>query len=422
MYEDPTALYPPMPDSLDLVVDLEGMLAVVAAERLHRVDELRQSHLDAAHREGRTLTEVVMRGLRLELAAAMRVTEYAAARLLALAEALVQRYPAVLSALGRAEISERHAELLADAMDFLDPELREPVLVEALECAKVESTGAFRRKLRRLTEAARATALEERHAHALESRRMCVEQVDDGMAWTHIFGPAVEAHAIFGRVTAIAKTMVGREDDVRTLDQVRADVIADLLIDGTVASHPAEARGIRASVVVTVPALALLDADGGDWDAATVEGVGPIPIARARELCGGDGTWMRVLTHPETGAVLSVARAQYSPPSSLRRLVKWRSDRCLAPGCGMPASRCEIDHTIAWEHGGRTELENLAPLCKGHHTVKHHGGWHVRHVPDSGGVVEWTSPAGRRYLVEPERRVPSFRVAVASTIDESPPF
>ncbi|WP_374316044.1 HNH endonuclease signature motif containing protein [Microbacterium sp.] len=78
----------------------------------------------------------------------------------------------------------------------------------------------------------------------------------------------------------------------------------------------------------------------------------------------------------------------------------------MAPGCGIPASRCEIDHTIAWEHGGPTALTNHAPLCTGHHTVKHHGGWTVHHIPHTGGALLWTSPTGRRYRVNPERPNP----------------
>jgi len=81
----------------------------------------------------------------------------------------------------------------------------------------------------------------------------------------------------------------------------------------------------------------------------------------------------------------------------------------MGPGCGVPASRCEIDHRIAWEHGGQTRLENLNPFCKGHHIVKHHGGWMVRDVEGSFGAVEWISPTGRRYIVQPERRVPVFQ-------------
>lgn len=80
----------------------------------------------------------------------------------------------------------------------------------------------------------------------------------------------------------------------------------------------------------------------------------------------------------------------------------------MAPGCSIPASRCEIDHTVAWEHGGTTSIDNLAPLCRGHHMVKHHGGWSVRQV-GGAGELEWTSPAGRVYRVQPERAMPVFR-------------
>lgn len=416
MYEDPRVLDWPHPDPLDVVVDLAGMMATVAAERLQRIDELRQAHLADAEVAGRVLTDVVMRGLRLELAAAMRITEYAAGNLIALAEALVQRYPEVMAAFSDARITERHAEMLVDGLDGLEPGLQGDLLGEALALAESQPVGEFRRSLRKLIESARVVTLAERHEAALTHRRVYVEPVGDGMAWTHHLGPEVEATAAYGRATAIAKTILAQEGETRSLDQIRADVMADLLIEGTTTAHPGEARGIRATVVVTVPALSLLQETdaavaAAGADPASVEGVGAIPIGRARELCGGDAMWMRVLTHPETGVVLSVGRTQYSPPASLRRLAKWRADRCMGPGCGMPASRCEVDHTIAWEHGGDTALENLAPLCKGHHKVKHHGGWQLKQITESGGAVEWTSPAGRRYVVEPERRVPVFAVS-----------
>lgn len=415
MYDDPLVLDWPHPDPLDVVVDLAGMMARVAAERMLRIDQLRRAHLADAEVAGRVLTDVVLRGLRLELAAAMRITEYAAGNLIALAEALVDRHSAVLTALSDARITEKHAEILVDGLDELEPDLRDHLRGEALALAEAQPVGEFRRSLRKLIDNARVVTLAERHEAALAHRRVYVEPAGDGMAWTHLLGAEVEAHAIHGRATAIAKTMLAQEGETRTLDQIRSDVMADLLIEGATTVHPPESRGIRASVVVTVPVLSLLEETDAAVAAigsepAVVEGVGPIPISKARDLCGGEAMWMRVLTHPETGMVLSVGRTQYSPPASLRRLVKWRADRCMAPGCGMPASRCEIDHTIAWADGGDTALENLGPECKGHHTVKHHGGWHVRQIPDGGGAVEWTSPAGRRYVVAPERRVPVFTV------------
>jgi hypothetical protein len=292
-----------------------------------------------------------------------------------------------------------------------------------VELAESEPVGTFRRAMRTLIEKAQAATLEERWQAALQTRRVVIETGHDGMGVLLLYAPQVELHAIFGRATAIAKTIVGREGESRTMDQVRADVVCDLVIDGMTGALPTEARGIRASVVVTVPVLSLLDDEAAlKADLPLVEGLGPIPVARARELCGADASWMRVLTHPETGMVLSVGRELYRAPAPLRKLTKWRADRCMGPGCGMPASRCEIDHQLAWEHGGETSLQNSAPLCKGHHTVKHHGGWDVRQLEGGGGAIQWTSPTGRRYVVRPERRVPVFRPVTTDGIEAAPPF
>lgn len=400
-------------------------MSAFAADRLERVADLRHEAVETARLRagsGAVSIGIVDRSVRLEIAAALRVTEYAAGELLALADAVVHRYRPILAALRHAEITEQHAGIMVDGVDAVDPEHRDALLAEGLSWARVEPVGSFRRLLRARVEAIRAVSLEARHSEAVRARRVVVETAEDGMAWLHAFIPAVEAHAIHRRLTAIAATLVPRDDDgdERSRDEVRADVLGDLLVDGVVPAHPAEARGIRATVVVTVPALALLDRPGVSADAASVEGIGPIPLSRARELCGSATEWMRVLTHPETGMVVSVGRDRYRPPPALRRLVRWRADRCMAPGCGMPASRCQIDHTTAWEHGGATALGNMAPLCQGHHTVKHHGGWRVRQLDGTGGALEWTSPMGRRYTVHPERRVPAFRPSDEG--DEAAPF
>lgn len=401
----------PVPDALDRVLEAATMESVFAAYRLARVHALRCEQLAEAAGRGAGVTAIVERSIRLELAAAMRITEHAAGRMIVHAEALVRRYPKALDSLGGGRITPKHAEILVDEVDQLTPELRSQVSDQALELAEAQPVGTFRRALRALVQTAQAATLEQRYEWALAGRRVAVERGYDGMGALLLHAPEVELHAIFGRATAIAKTITGQTGETRTLDQVRADVLCDLLIDGRTDAMPAESRGIRAQVVVTVPVLSLLDDPAAEAaDPAVVEGIGPIPVSRARELCGGDGSWMRVLTHPETGMVLSVGREQYRPPAMLRRLTKWRADRCMGPGCGTPASRCEVDHQIAWEHGGETSLENNAPLCKNHHIVKHHGGWSVRQLEGSGGAIEWISPAGRRYVVQPERRVPVFRV------------
>jgi len=414
------------PDCVDLVLEAAALVSVFAAERLRRVDGMRRELLREAAGRGSAVADIVERSIRLELAAAMRVTEYAAERLIRQAEALVHRYPDALSALSAGNVTEKHAEILVDLIDQVEPALRLQIVERAVHLAKSEPVGTFRRSLRALIETVQAPTLEDRHRAAVQTRRLVLEAGEDCMSALMIFLPSVEAQAIYQRATAIAKVLAAQEGETRTLDQLRADIVADLLIDGTTDHLPATASGIRASVVVTVPALALLDDEAAATaDPPVVEGVGPIPLSRARELCGGDSGWTRILTHPETGIVLSVGREKYRAPAPLRQLVKWRADRCMAPGCGMPASRCEIDHQVAWEHDGDTCLGNLCPFCKGHHIVKHHGDWIVRQIPDSGGAVEWISPTGRRYVVEPERRVPVFTVSRTTTshgVGPEPPF
>ena len=70
--------HPPVPDAIDLVVEVEVMMAVFAAQKFERIDAMRLELLADTARRGVALTDVVERGVRLELAAALRVTESAA--------------------------------------------------------------------------------------------------------------------------------------------------------------------------------------------------------------------------------------------------------------------------------------------------------------------------------------------------------
>ncbi|WP_160150858.1 DUF222 domain-containing protein, partial [Microbacterium timonense] len=110
--------------------------------------------------------------------------------------------------------------------------MRDRLLPAALELAKTHPVGTFGRTLRRLTDTARTDTLTQRHEEALTRRRSTIEYVDDAMAWLHLHIAAVEARAIEHRITGIATALLTHPDDTRTLDQARADVICDLLIDG----------------------------------------------------------------------------------------------------------------------------------------------------------------------------------------------
>ncbi|GAA1994221.1 DUF222 domain-containing protein [Microbacterium pumilum] len=233
---------PAVVDSVDLVVEAETMMSVFAAQRLERVEFMRRDALRDAARHGYQLTEVIERSVRLELAAALGMTESAAGQLLAQADALVNRYPAALASLGGARMTQRHAVHLAQALDAVEPEFHEKLLEPAVALAESEPFGTFRRKLRNLVESVRSITITERHERAVDARRVVFEPAEDGMAWLHAFIPAVEARAIHNRMNAQAKVLAAQPEETRTLDQLRADVFGDILIDGVTDALPPARR------------------------------------------------------------------------------------------------------------------------------------------------------------------------------------
>jgi hypothetical protein len=113
-----------------------------------------------------------------------------------------------------------------------------------------------------------------------------------------------------------------------------------------------------------------------------------------------DKTWTFSLTFL-TGGDCDHARetAAYRPSAGLRHLIEIRHATCTYPGCRLPATRCDADHTVAYHRGGRTCLCNLAPLCRRHHAAKQASGWFLEQA--TPGVMTWTTPTGRRYAVGP---------------------
>src|SRR3546814_9269755 len=191
-------------DPLDLVTEVSTMMSVFAAQRFERVAAMHREALTEVTTFRGASLEIIERSLRLELAAALQMTEHAADRLLITAEGLVARYPSMLAALQGARTTERHAEVFVELVDTVEAELREQVVPLAVELAEAHPLGAFRRLLRKLVETVRAATLQERHRDAIAQRRVVIEPAPDGMAWLLISLPAVEPRAVHDRVTAIA--------------------------------------------------------------------------------------------------------------------------------------------------------------------------------------------------------------------------
>lgn len=407
---------------LDQIGEADRAMSAAAALRTALVDQLRLAgvvlrEVEAASaiaadpgKRARLGADLFGRSLRAELACVLRIPEPTAEAMLSTSRSLLHESTATFTALMTGDISERHARILITQLGLVPDSARLDIEAQAIEIAKVTTASQFERRMRELCDAAVTEPLQTRRERAEQKRGVWVTPAADGMAWLEALLPAAAAKGIHDRLTGIAIAL-GKSDDAksddaqcddeprarRTRDQLRADALSDLLIDGETDTLPDAVRGIRPRVSVHVPVMTLL---GGDQP-ARLEGYGPIDAATARNLCAHAPGFTRLLTHPETGIVLSVGRERYRPPEELRQWVRSRDGTCRFPGCNIPAWACEIDHTLSWETGGETTAGNLAALCKGHHSLKHDGRWKVRHTTLAGGGLTWTSPGGRVYEVDP---------------------
>jgi hypothetical protein len=91
----------------------------------------------------------------------------------------------------------------------------------------------------------------------------------------------------------------------------------------------------------------------------------------------------------------------HDPGVMLRHLTEVRHATCTGPGCRRPARRCDFEHNIPYEAGGRTCLCNGNPKCRHDHRLKQHPRWNAEQLP--GGYMRWTTPSGRQYVTEPTR-------------------
>ncbi len=220
----------------------------------------------------------------------------------------------------------------------------------------------------------------------------------------HIDRDPLDAHTIFSDDTFTTDPCIEHVPaDDRTIDEVRADLLTDLLLAG----DPSAVSGtgldaIQARVQVTVAATTLAGADNLP---AELDGFGPLHPDVARDLAARTGGWSRLLLDHD-GMVTSTDA--YAPTEAMRRHLRARDQHCRFPGCRMPVHRCQIDHNHDHARGGPTSNDNLAHLCVGHHALKHPDiddryRWSARQLP--GGDIEWTSPLGRTYTDAAPRRV-----------------
>ena len=277
--------------------------------------------------------------------------------------------------------------------------------------------GAFCRKKRR--EVVKHINTRARRARAVRQRDAWVTIGDDGAGSFGVSGTDARCLGAFRRIDAIARA-ARAGGDPRTLAQLRSDVALDLLLFGqphadapTVVDHPGDGGwpAAKVSVVVSLASLAGLNQEPG-----TVEGVA-VDADTVREVAFAAGsTWQRLVADPITGYAMAQVSKSYAPPPRMARAVRDRDGTCRAPGCAIPAARCQLDHVVEVRDGGTTRGDTVADECERHHAKKTRRHWAARITPD--GVVEWRLPDGRVYPTFP-MDYREFGLHVDDRVDES---
>lgn len=342
-----------------------------------------------------------------EVAAALGLSRRAGEDRLGESVVWARSLPGTLAALHRGDITISIARVLAAETVALDDaqcaQVEAVVLPRADGCTPAQVRALTRRAVLAVDPAA-ATA---RHLAAVAGRGVSVEPQTDGMADLRAHLPATDALTVFDTLDRIAFAATS-PGDPRGVDARRADTLVavftalrdtgtatcDLTRPGTPAGRPPTSRRRRARADVVVAATTLL---GLDEQPGELPGYGPIPAELARRLAAG-ATWRRILTDPATGTILDVGRTRYRPPAGLDSHVRTRDQRCTFPGCRVPATLCDLDHTVPYPAGPTADL-NLGPDCRHHHRGKHEAGWTLAQTEP--GTFTWTLPSGHTYTTQP---------------------
>ena len=319
-----------------------------------------------------------------EVRAALCLTRNAAKTRLAFAQTLVNRFPQVLAELSDGSIDWHRARVIAEGVSHLDPETATKVVDEVVVRAPEMTTGQIRAWIRRLCIDVDPDRAAERYERAVEARQLFFFPTDNGtvdLLATNL--PADRANAIGNRINRMLKAL-RRDGDTRTADQTRVDILLDLLDSG--------GEGGRGAVNIAVDLATLA---GLNDKAAEIPGYGPVIADIARRIAATqlDSPWNIVVT--DQGRPVATGTTRYRPTNGMTRLIHAMYPTCTHPGCRMPAADCDIDHIVAREDGGPTEIENLGPGCRHDHGLKHQGGWTYRRVGDEH---HWTSPLGHTYV------------------------
>jgi hypothetical protein len=373
---------------------LAAVLAQRRAKRAVEADQARGGSGDAGR-----LAQQAVREVRRELVQQLDWSPSQAKRAVELGRRLnVETSPEARAAFDQGELSEKHAQLLADTLRWFDEvDERAEVEAELLAAATHQHPVEFGRTCRRLLaerdHAAATTAEQRRKAR----RSVRLWQTEDGFQAVSGQLPGLDGEYVATGIQAFRRPDAPGER--RTPQQATADALVAMAAAALKAGEAPTVRGVRPHVTVELNYPTIL-ANAG---VAETRWSGPLPYSEIRRLLA-DCDVSRLLTDAEQVPV-EAGRAVRSVPAGVARGVARRDPVCIADGCDLPADWCQVMHLdVPYALGGRLTIDTAAHGCDYHHDRLDRHGW----------VITWidTTPI----LHHPDRIPDAVRRADPTTI------
>ncbi|GGO64948.1 hypothetical protein GCM10010910_21000 [Microbacterium nanhaiense] len=222
------------------------------------------AHASGERSPNRDGIDYARRAMAADIAAATHTHPVAAKHAMEDAETLTLRFPATFEALAGGTISAKHARVITEAGGALHPDARAAFDSSTVPVAETMTPGELSRVAKKRAAEMADLSPRERHLRARERRFVSITDLDDGMSTLRVNGPSLEVHAVYDRLTKLAKIV--KHDRAGVREQYRRAVGHP--IGAECAAEGCACREVRGS-------RAAGDVAAGGGDAAAADGTVP---------------------------------------------------------------------------------------------------------------------------------------------------
>ncbi|QWF78084.1 HNH endonuclease signature motif containing protein [Amycolatopsis sp. CA-230715] len=321
------------------------------------------------------------------------LSQPAAERKTALADALTSYLPETLAAMENGLIDEYAASRVFEATACTSQEVASEVDARLVGKFENRNAPALRRMVNSLLMRIDPEGYEQRRKAKAAARRIEIRHGDHGSSSLFAELPSDRAQALYAACDqdALAKKRQGAPE---TVDQLRADALVERCLGGACGGKP------KAQIFLHIDMPTLM---GLRNNPAELVGCGEISPELAREIAfDANSVWNRIIDEPMSKLPLDLGRKNYRPSKRMRKYLQVAHRTCCMPGRTRPAQYTDLDHAQTWKDGGGTDKVNLRPLCRVHHKLRDEPGWTFTTNPSTGALTV-TTPDGHTYTEDPHR-------------------